>query len=122
MFIPPKNIADQYKRPHSGTGVYLESNHLCFGKGVVDQIFQNSMNVFLAVYPEKGYLIMASTKHEFFKKLHDASQHMLKLKNSIGVRSLAIHEILIDCDLNLPEGPLRYEIKESANFLKVYLA
>ncbi|MEM7371468.1 MAG: hypothetical protein AAF587_22830 [Bacteroidota bacterium] len=122
MIIPPKHLAHQFGKSNSGEGVYLKSNHLCFGQEVVEQVFQDQLNAYMAVYPEKGYLILSSISHPFFKKLHDASQHMLKMRNSSAERSIALHELLIDHDLNLAEGPLKYEIKQSSNILKVYLS
>lgn len=122
MYIPPNDLARKMHTSKPEEGVYLESMHICFDKTVSEQVFKEELNVYLSYYPKKSYIIMAPISHEFFKKMHESSQHMLKIKNASGAKSIALHELMIDHEIETPEGPLKYEIREKTDIIKIYLS
>jgi hypothetical protein len=121
MIIPPRDIAEQWKKPRPSKGVFLESSHLCLSSDVMEQIGKETQNVFLAYYPEKKYILISSVENSFFTKLHEASQHLLKEKNLNGAKSLALHELLIDHEVNAADRILDYEFVPKTRMLKVMI-
>ncbi len=121
MIIPPQHLANLASQSAPLSGVSLISSHICLGKEVVASVFQDELNIYLAYYPEKGHLVMAPVSNAFFTTLHPASQHILKIKSADGARSIALHELLIDHEIERVDGSLRYEIIATTNLLKVYL-
>ena len=79
-------------------------------------------NVYMAAYPDKGYLLITPVNSPFFRKMHDSSQHMLKDRNLKGDKRLALHELLIDEDLDATDRELSHEFLVKSNILKVYLS
>ena len=121
MIIPPAHMANQFKPSGSGEGVYLETSHICFGKDVCDAIFKEDQHLHIAIYPKKGYLLAAPISHTYFGKMHKSSQHLLKMKNAVGDKSVAIHELIIDHEIVIKDGPLEYEIREKTGIIKIFL-
>lgn len=121
MIIPPQHLANRASSSLPIQGVSLESSHICLGREVVAAVFQEELNIYLTFYPEKGHLVMAPVTNTFFTTLHKASQHLLKIKSADGARSIALHELIIDHEIEQTAGPLRYEIIPTTQLLKVYL-
>lgn len=123
MIIPPnKDIAHLYKASKEKAEAYLDSMHLCISKELSKKVFGTNLGVFLSLKVDQKYLLLASIDHTFFKKMHESSQHMLKIRNAAGDCSVALHEFLIDHEFGLEDGPLKYEVLEKSKILKVYLA
>ncbi|MEL6591168.1 MAG: hypothetical protein AAFQ87_18405 [Bacteroidota bacterium] len=121
MLIPPAHHRKSQALAKPEADVYHQASHLCFAASIVKAVFGEENNAYMAHYPEKHYLLFSPVSSPFFKKMHPATQHLLKTKNLQGSKSIALHELLIDHDLALPEGPLQYEILDKAKMLKVYL-
>ncbi|MEM6802125.1 MAG: hypothetical protein AAF696_12020 [Bacteroidota bacterium] len=122
MIIPPnKDIAKLYKAAKEESEAYLDAMHICISKALSQKVFGDKLNVFLSLKVEQKYLLLASIEHSFFKKMHESSQHMLKIRNAKGDSTIALHEFLIDHDFGLKDGPLKYEVLEKSKILKVYL-
>ncbi|MDW3652690.1 MAG: hypothetical protein R8P61_36770 [Bacteroidia bacterium] len=122
MIIPPnKDIANLYKAKKAKTEVYLEAMHLCIDQELSKKVFGTNLSVYLSLKIEHKFILLASVDHVFFKKMHESSQHMLKIRNAKGGSSVALHEILIDHDFDLADGALKYEVLEKAKILKVQL-
>ncbi|MEM6764706.1 MAG: hypothetical protein AAF824_08585 [Bacteroidota bacterium] len=121
MIIPPTHLAKQPKKDRENREVFIEGSHLIIAAKVVQQVFKEEENTFLAFYPEKKLMLLSPVSNGFFKKMHDSTQHMLKLKSLQGDRSLALHELLIDHELDIPSSALGYEIREQSNILKIFL-
>ncbi|MEM6345642.1 MAG: hypothetical protein AAF927_17250 [Bacteroidota bacterium] len=121
MLIPPNHLNQNAAKVNPDVGVYFQSSHICFAAEVVNQVFKAEDNAYMAHYPDKGYLLFAPVSSPFFKKMHPATQHMLKAKNLKGSKSIALHELIIDHELSFTEGALQYEILEKANMLKIQL-
>lgn len=122
MIIPRRSHVGTQKGDVPKKGVYLASSHLCFGPDVLSLLGRENQNVFMAAYPEKGFLLVAPITHGFFPKLHPTTQHILKIKDQQGGRSIALHEFLIDQGLNSLDRPLEFEYLGQSKLLKIYLA
>jgi hypothetical protein len=57
----------------------------------------------------------------WFKKMHQAGQFMLKNKNLQGDKTVAIHEILIDNELDEEDKELFFEIQGQGKILNIQL-
>lgn len=121
MIIPPSSHLQSSKKEAPTQGVYLESSHLCFGPELLEFLGKEEQNVFMAIYPEKGFLLVAPISHSFFPKLHPSTQHMLKIKNQEGARSIALHEYLIDHAIDARNRPLKYDLIQKSKLLKIYM-
>lgn len=122
MFIPPqKHIVKKEQETSMKSEVFLESSHICISKGIVDKLYGDSLNTYLVYYPKKNALMLAPVTEELFKTIHKASQHMLKLKGLDGSKSIAIHELLIDNEIDRVDGPLEYKLEEPINTLTITL-
>ncbi|MEO0898104.1 MAG: hypothetical protein AAFY71_16965 [Bacteroidota bacterium] len=110
------------KNHHESDTVFIDRNHLYLPNSIVSQVFKEEENAFLAFYPEKKLLLLSPISNAFFKKLHPTTQHMLKRKNLKGDKSIALHELLIDHELNVSSEPLKYEFREKSTVLKIYLS
>ncbi|MEO0470772.1 MAG: hypothetical protein AAF206_14185 [Bacteroidota bacterium] len=120
MIIPRKHIPP--KSATTQTGVCLKSSHLCLDAQLMSNWQEAVQNVYMTAYPEKGYLLLAPVSSPFFAKMHECTQHLLKDRNLRGDKGLALHELLIDHDLDDVDRPLQYEFLEKSLILKVYLS
>jgi protein-disulfide isomerase len=122
MFIPPKHIAQQLKEEKNTQGqLQLRSSHLLINSDLAHEFFKGDNNVYIVYYPDKKALMIAPISDELFKKLHKASQAMLKNSNQQGDKSIALHDILIDHQLDGQDRALDYECLKGLGILNVRL-
>lgn len=121
MFIPPK----KHPKPDPNSDflgkVSLSSMHIILGKQILENWKEEVNNVFFAYYPERTQLLVAPVSHAFFAKLHDSGQLLLKAKNLLGDKSMALHEILIDHDIDPTDRELKFEFMGKHGILKIYI-
>ena len=55
------------------------------------------------------------------KKLHKAKQHMLKDRNLKGDKSIALHELLIDNEIDSTDRDLVYDFQPGLGILNIKL-
>lgn len=101
--------------------IALKSSHLYIPGEVVSQVFGEEPRVYLAYQPDRSTLLAAPASSQWFSKMHQPSQHMLKVRNLQGDKTIALHEILIDNDLDNQDRELDYSIQESTKILKITL-
>ena len=122
MFIPPKHIKDQLKPvAQDDQKVCLSSSHIHIGRDIVNTLFPGTQAVYVAFYPENKSLMICSVKDELFKSLHKANQKMLKTRTRTGNKSIAIHEIIIDNQIDGANRDLEYHIEKQLGILHVTL-
>lgn len=122
MFIPPKHIADQLKGTKDADApVALQHSHLLIDQDIVEKHFGDCLNVFLAYYPNKRVIMLANVEDELFKNIHKASQYMLKDGKQGTKRSIAIHDLLIDNELDSQNRSLTYEANEQLKILTIHI-
>ena len=122
MFIPPKKYIDELKAEKAAESpVRLQSSHLLIDRDLAASAFGNAANIYLTYYPDRHTLLIASGKDDMFKDLHKANKHILKARNVQGDRSVALHEILIDHQVDERDRELVYEFQTGLGILKVQL-
>ena len=67
----------------------------------------------------KKKMLITPVSSQWFVKMHEPTQFLLKSRNLKGDRTLAIREILIDNDLDTTDRDLEYEIVEKTNLIKI---
>lgn len=122
MFIPPNDLARKTREsaPNSSQ-VRLQTSHLLIQHHVVQEAFGDSPNVYVVYYPDKRTLMIAPVSDEHFKNLHKASQHLLKDRNLKGDKSIALHEFLIDHQIDTTDRDLEFELLPGLGILQVNL-
>ncbi|MGB3850848.1 MAG: hypothetical protein WA958_12835 [Tunicatimonas sp.] len=101
--------------------VALKTSHLYLSASVATAVFGDELRAFVAYDPERSALLLAPASAQWFKKMHKASQHMLKVRNQQGDRTVALHEILIDHEVDDQDRSLEYTVQEKTGILKITL-
>ena len=101
--------------------VGIKSSHLYIPASVAALVFGKESRAYLIYRPEQKALLLAPASSQWFHKLHQPSQHMLKARNAQGDKTIALHETLIDHDLDDTDRPLDYVIQEKTGILKISL-
>ncbi len=122
MFIPPNKLKDKFEpTPDVGSKVRLKSSHLLIDHEVAKEVFGKDLNVHIVYYAERRTLMVAPKSDELFKTLHKANQHMLKDRNLKGDKTIALHEMLIDHDIDDTDRDLAYDLQTGLGILNVKL-
>jgi hypothetical protein len=122
MFIPPDRLKNNFESPPDEAGnVRLKSSHLIINHKVASEAFGRDLNIYVVYYPDRRTLMIAPVSDEIFKNLHKAAQHMLKNRNLKGDKTIALHEILIDNQVNETDRDLEYELQPGLGILNVKL-
>lgn len=122
MFIPPANIAGAAKaRQEHGSKVRLQASHLQIDQEVASAAFGQDLNVSLVYYADRHSLLLAAASDELFKTLHKTSQYLLKGRNLKGDKSVALHELLIDEQIDEGDRDLVFELQGELGILNVQL-
>jgi hypothetical protein len=101
--------------------IQLKTCHLLIPHELAKEVMGDESHVFLRYYPERKSLLLASVSQVWFKKMHQAGQFMLKNKNLQGDKTVAIHEILIDNELDEEDKELFFEIQGQGKILNIQL-
>lgn len=122
MFIPPSKLNEQLpKNRETVAPVRLKSSHLLITGEVAQPLLGSSPNVNLVYYPDRRTLMLARKDDELFASLHKAKQYMLKDRSLRGDKSIAIHEILIDNDVDTTDRDLDYTAGDGSGILSIQL-
>jgi len=97
----------------------LKSQHIIVLQPLVEKLLKTETHVLLKYDTTEKVLLMAPASKSEFKLAHKAAQHMLKDKNLKGDKSIAIHEILIDHELDDNDRTLLFYEEEGV--LKITL-
>jgi hypothetical protein len=90
----------------------LKSQHIIVYQPMVEKFFSGETHVLLKYDTAEKVLLMAPASRNEFKVAHKAAQHMLKERNLKGDKSISIHEILIDHELDDNDRVLSFSIQE----------
>lgn len=101
--------------------VALKSAHLHIPGTIAQQVFGEEQQAYLAYQPDRSILLVAPASRQWFYKMHQPSQHLLKTRNLQGDKTIALHEILIDHALDDQDRTLDYVIQDSSGILKITL-
>jgi hypothetical protein len=101
--------------------IKLKTSHLYIDSDLAAAAFGDTAQVYAVYYKAKNSLLLAPMNDEFFPKLHKAGLLMLKSRNLQGDKTIAMHEILIDNDINDENRDLEYQYTEGVELLNVKL-
>jgi len=122
MFIPPNRLKDNYNKTQSvESKISLKSSHLLIDHEIANEVFGSDQNALVVYYPTRRSLMVAAKSDELFKSLHKANQHMLKDRNLKGDKSIALHEMLIDNEIDDTDRGLVYELQPGLGILNVII-
>ncbi len=100
-------------------GISLKSSHIYLSGEVANPIFGRSIFAYTAYVKEQERLLITPVSSSWFVKMYEPNQLMLKERNLKGDRTMAIHEIMIDHELDTTDRELEFEIIERTNLIKV---
>lgn len=122
MFIPPNRLKDSFDpTPDVGSKIRLKSSHLLIDHEIASEVFGKDLNAHVVYYADRRTLMVAPKSDELFKKLHKANQHMLKDRNIKGDKTIALHEMLIDNDIDGTDRDLAYDLQPGLGILNIKL-
>ncbi|MEO1516932.1 MAG: hypothetical protein AAFV95_18055 [Bacteroidota bacterium] len=101
--------------------VRLKSSHLLIDRELALDIFGDDFNVNLVYYADRRTLMIAPQSEELFKQLHKAKQHMLKDRNAKGDKTIALHELLIDNEIDSSDRTVAFDCQKALKILTVKL-
>ena len=99
--------------------VTLKSSHVYLDASLVDKVFDNIHYAYVTYVVAQGKMLITPVSSQWFVKMHEPTQFLLKSRNLKGDRTLAIREILIDNDLDTSDRVLHYEVVEKTNLIKI---
>ncbi|MBC30848.1 MAG: hypothetical protein CMH48_08370 [Muricauda sp.] len=99
--------------------VALKSSHIFLDSKLVETVFKNIHYAYVTYVKTQSRLLITPVSSQWFVKMYEPTQFLLKSRNLKGDRTLAIREILIDNDLDMTDRVLEYEIVEKTNLIKV---
>lgn len=99
--------------------VSLRSSHVYLSAALVKKVFQQIHYAYVAYVKEKKHLLVTPVTSQWFVKMYEPTQFLLKDRNLLGDKTLAVREIFIDNDLDIADRALEYEWVEKTNLLKI---
>jgi len=99
--------------------VILKSSHIHLNSALVKRIFDSVHYAYVTYVAEQKRMLITPVSSQWFVKMHQPTQFLLKSRNLKGDRTLAIREILIDNDLDTTDRILEYEIVKKTNLIKI---
>ena len=122
MFIPPPGYQPAgSKQEPTTSAIRLQASHLLISNDIAREVFGGEQNARLVYYPDKRALMVAAASDELFQNLHKTSQHILKERNRDGDKSIALHEFLIDNQLDDTDRALTYVFQQELGILNISL-
>lgn len=101
--------------------IHLKSTHIIIEQALAASVFGTETHAFVAYVPEQEALLITPVTSQWFAKMHEPKQYLLKEKNLKGDKSLSVRDIFIDFELEAEDKMLSYELVEKTNLLKVKL-
>lgn len=103
------------------TKISLKSSHIYLENELVETVFESIHYAYIKYLPDQKRLLITPVSSQWFVKMYEPTQFLLKSRNLKGDRTLAIREILIDNDLDTNDRELEFEIIEKTRLIKVSL-
>ncbi len=103
------------------TKISLKSSHIYLENELVEAIFENIHYAYIKYLKDQNRLLITPVSSQWFVKMYEPTQFLLKSRNLKGDRTLAIREILIDNDIETKNRDLDFEIIEKTKLIKIKL-
>jgi len=91
------------------TKISLKSSHIYLENDLVETIFENIHYAYIKYLKDQNRLLITPVSSQWFIKMYEPTQFLLKSRNLKGDKTLAIREILIDNDLDTTDRILEFE-------------
>jgi len=101
--------------------ILLKSSHLIIPAEISDQILKENTSVYVSFKKDLNALLLSPKENDWFPKLHESMEFILKSKDLKGTKSVAIREILIDQEIDDDDKSLECVVNEDRSFLKILL-
>jgi len=101
--------------------VTLKSSHIYLEVDMVTSIFENIHYAYVTYVKDQKKILITPVTSQWFVKMFEPTQFLLKSRNLKGDRTLAIREILLDNDLDTSDRELKFEIIEKTKLIKVFI-
>jgi hypothetical protein len=102
--------------------ISLRKGHLIICPELSDRIFESSSTSYVSFNKESNSLLVSPSKNSWFPKMHKSLEFMLKDRDMLGTKSIAIMEMFLDHDIDDTDRTLTYTLNEEKQFLKIALA
>ncbi len=103
------------------TKILLKSSHIYLENELVVSVFENIHYAYIKYLTDQKRLLITPVTSQWFVKMYEPTQFLLKSRNLKGDKTLAIREILIDNDLMMNDRELEFEIIEKTKLIKISL-
>ncbi|WP_299533567.1 hypothetical protein [Ulvibacterium sp.] len=101
------------------SGLSIRSSHVYFTAELAKKVFQQVHYAYVTYAKEQGHLLITPVSSQWFVKMYEPTQFLLKERNLKGDKTLALREIFIDNELDSTDRNLEYEWIEKTNLIKV---
>ncbi|PCH74163.1 MAG: hypothetical protein COB98_10220 [Flavobacteriaceae bacterium] len=103
------------------SNILLRSSHIYLENELVQTIFGKIEYAYVKYLKDQKRLLLTPVSSQWFVKIYDPTQFLLKSRNLKGDRTVAIREILIDNDLDATDRELTFEIVAKTKLIKINL-
>ena len=101
--------------------VALKASHIQLDNSIVEKVFQNIHYAYVTYLESQERLLVTPVSSQWFVKMHEPTQFLLKDKNLKGDKAIGVRELLIDHDIYQDDRELNFEIVEKTNLIKIEL-
>ncbi len=99
--------------------ISLRSSHVLLSAELAKKVFQQVHYAYVTYVKDQRRLLITPVNSQWFVKMYEPTQFLLKDRNLKGDKTLALREILIDNELDSTDRNLEYEWIEKTNLIKV---
>ena len=99
--------------------IALQSSHVYLSADLAQKVFGQIHYAYVSYVEDQAHLLVTPVSSQWFAKMYDPTQFLLKDRNLRGDKTLAVREILIDNELDTSDRALNYEWIEKTNLLKI---
>ena len=92
--------------------VELKSSHIYLGNELVESVFNNINYAYVTYLEKQSRILITPVSSQWFVKMYEPKQFLLKSRNLNGDKTIAIREILLDNDLDMTNRSLNFEVIE----------
>ena len=94
--------------PMHGSKVKLKNGHLHIDGNLADQTISTGRQVYAVYYHNIKAILLAPDTDEAFRAAHEVIMLFVKVKNSLGDRSISVQEFLVDHPIDDQDRDLAY--------------
>jgi len=101
--------------------ISIKAFHIYLEADLVRSVFKDESHAFVKYLEDQKQLLITPVSSKWFVKMYGPAQFLMKSRNLKGDKTLALHEIFIDNDLDGTERQLDFEYIERTKLIKIKL-